>query len=579
MVRDADSRTSSSTKTRPANVARSEPVRVALLGLWPYGLILVLGIVVLLPGLGDLGFWDPREPKYVQGAREMIERGSFFLPTYRGEALAAAPLPFWSIAVGSLLLGLGEIGARAGGICVALVALLAVYYAVSRLRGRRPALLAAVVLATMPQFYLLARQATPDVFVVAGLGVGLLFFGLGLYTPDRRRNLHFALSGGGVGVAALAKGPGTALGIFLSVLLVYAVIRFDGARLKKMLRSAVERRRVAGHVLFFGAVLLLTLGPWIGSVALGEGGATAGATVLLGGEEQQKPFYYYFRPLIFGCFPWIVFLPLAVMTLVRWRVRDPFDQFGFEGFLLVAAAVTFTFVSIPAGKWPSYAAPLLVPLAVLVGLVLDRLLRTTDGAAHRFSWTLVLVLYMPATMDLLRGDGIEYLLESTTSNGEVPEVLLPGPLLTVLLFAIGATLAASILVRSRVLIGVLALATTCFAVYHGGVFVPSLDPAKSMKGVCDVWSRHRSAGQRVGFYGEEEGSTYFYCDAKVEMLHGSTFLDFMNPETPAFCIVDRKKAKELIGLFQAEFTESSLHVVDDRHQTHTLIANHVPGAS
>ena len=35
-----------------------------------------------------------------------------------------------------------------------------------------------------------------DVFVVAGVGLGLLFFCLGLFAPDRRRNLHFALSGG-----------------------------------------------------------------------------------------------------------------------------------------------------------------------------------------------------------------------------------------------------------------------------------------------------------------------------------------------------------------------------------------------
>jgi 4-amino-4-deoxy-L-arabinose transferase-like glycosyltransferase len=578
MVRDADSRTSSSTKTRPANVARSEPADKSVLGLWPYGLILALGIVVLLPGLGDRGFWDPREPKYVQGAREMIERGSLFLPTYRGETLAAAPLPFWSVAAGSLLFGAGEIGARVGGVGVALAALLAVYYAVSRLRGRRPALLAAVVLATMPQFYLLARQATPDVFVVAGLGIGLLFFALGLYGPDRRRNLHLALSGGGVGVAGLAKGPGIALGVFLSVLLVYAAIRFDGARLKRRVGSAAERRRVVGHVLCFGGVLLLTLGPWFGSVAVQGPGASDGATALLAGEEQQKPFYFYFRPLIFGGFPWLVFLPLAVTTLVRWRGRDPFDEFGLEGFLLVATAVTFAFVSIPAGKWPSYVAPLLVPLAVLVGLVLDRLLRATDGAAHRFSWALALVLYLPAAMDLLREDGIEYLLESTTTNGEIPETLLPGPWLTVLLLAIGATLAASILVRSRVLVGALALAAICLAVYHGGVYVPSLDPVKSMKGVCNVWKQHAGENQRVGFYGQDEGSAYFYCDARVETLHKSTFLSFMNPATPAFCIVDRSEGKELSRLFKSEFADGSLFVVDDRHQTHTLIANHVPGA-
>jgi 4-amino-4-deoxy-L-arabinose transferase-like glycosyltransferase len=548
-------------------------------GLWPYALILVLGVVVLLPGLGDFGFWDPREGVYAQGAREMLERGSVFVPSYRGEPLPAPPLPFWSIAVGSLVFGLGEFGARIGGACVALATLLLVYYAVSLLRGRSPALLAAVVLGTTPQFYLLARQAGPDVFVVAGVGLGLLFFCVGLFAPDRRRNLHFALSGGFLGIGALAKGLVWAGGIFLSVWVVYSILRFDGRRLRRWAGNADERRRVVGHVLLFGTVFLIVVVPWLAAMALDAGGASAGTTVLLGGEEQQKPFHFYFRPLIFGCFPWILFLPLAVTRLIHWRDRDPFERYGSEIFLLVASAVTFVIISIPAGKWPSYAAPLLVPLAVLIGLALDRLLRTTDGAVRRFSWILAFLLFLPAASDLLRADGIEYLLESVTTNGEVPATLLPSVPLTVLLLAIGGTMVLSIVVRSRILVGALALATACLAVYYGSVFVPSLDPFKSMRGVCDVWGEYRSTDERVGFLGQQEGATYYYCESRVDVVHPSTFLDFMNPETPAFCIIERDAARELGRLYLAQYPESSLSVVDDQHQTYALISNHIPGGS
>jgi 4-amino-4-deoxy-L-arabinose transferase-like glycosyltransferase len=542
-------------------------------------LILLVGITVLGTGLGETGFWDPREPKYVQGAREMLDRGSVFVAYYRGEALPAGPLTFWSIIAGSLVFGLDEFGARFGSVCIALAAMLGLYYAVSQLRGRRVAILSAIVLGSMPQFFLLARQATPDIFLLTGLGMGLIFFSLARFGPDRRRSLHFALSAGCLALAVLAKGPLLAGGIFCSTLVVFAIVRFDGARLKQLVSHAESRRRVGGRVLLFVVVLLVIASPWIGTaVSQDRGGTAEAALILLDEEELGKAFYFYFRPIVYGFFPWIFFVPLAVTTLVRWRIRDPLGRFGFEGFLLIASAVTFTFISIPAGKWPSYVAPLLVPVAVLVGLVLDRLLRSTSPVERRFSWAVVAVLYAPAMVDLLRDDGVEYILESVTTHGEVPEVMLPGSLFTVLLFAIGAAIVASITVRSMKAVGTLALITVCFANYYVDRFLPTLDPIKSMKSVCDTWRLHRSEPQHVGFNGETEGGAYFYCDAMVEPVHKSKFLRFMNPEMPAHCIVDRDALLQLSELFQAQYPGNELRIIDDDHENYVLVANHPPGA-
>jgi 4-amino-4-deoxy-L-arabinose transferase-like glycosyltransferase len=579
-MRDAPSSRSASDATRTAASSRSASWREVLTDLWPYALICLVGIVVLGAGLGDTGFWDPREPKYAQGAREMLERGSCFVATYRGEALPAGPLPFWSVIAGWLVFGREEFGARFGGVCIALAAMLGVYYAVSRLRGRRAAILSAIVLGTMPQFSLLARQATPDIFVLTGLGMGLIFFGLGRFGPERRRSLHFALSAGCLAVAVLAKGLQLAGGIFLSVLLVFEAVRFDAARLKKLASSVESRRRVGRRVLLFLAVLLVIAAPWVVTlVSRGWGGTAEAATILLDEEESGKAFYFYFRPIVYGFFPWIFFLPLAVTTLVRWRVRDPLGRFGFEGFLLIASAVTFTFISIPAGKWPSYVAPLLVPVAVLVGLVLDRLLRNPDPVESRFSWAVVAVLYAPAMLDLLRGDGVEYILESVTTHGEVPETMLPVRPFAVLLVAIGLAILASMVVRSAKAVGALALVTACFTTYYGGVFVPALDPLKSMKTLCDTWRQHRPEGRRVGFNGEAEGGAYFYCDAMVEPVHALSFLKFMDPGTPAYCIVSRDALPELSGFFRTQYPGKELHVFDDGHEDYVLVANRPPGAS
>ena len=60
----------------------TRPQRRGLLSLWPYAVLLAVGIFVLVPRLGDFGFWDPWEPKYAESAREMIERDELVVEDY-----------------------------------------------------------------------------------------------------------------------------------------------------------------------------------------------------------------------------------------------------------------------------------------------------------------------------------------------------------------------------------------------------------------------------------------------------------------------------------------------------------------
>jgi 4-amino-4-deoxy-L-arabinose transferase-like glycosyltransferase len=191
-------------------------------------LIALIALVILVPRLGDYGFWDPWEPKYAQSVREMWDRGSYVIPYYRDEARLAKPiLTYWSIMAGSAVFGLNEFGARIGGVLTAIGSLLAVLYAVSRIRGRRAGLLAALVLCTLPQFYFLARQASPDVYLFTGLGLSLLFLALGMFVPDDRRNLHFFIGYVCFALSVMAKGPIVSSSIYFPTLLLFAVARVD----------------------------------------------------------------------------------------------------------------------------------------------------------------------------------------------------------------------------------------------------------------------------------------------------------------------------------------------------------------
>jgi 4-amino-4-deoxy-L-arabinose transferase-like glycosyltransferase len=151
----------------------------------PYLLIVAVGLLILLPRLGQFGFWDPWEPKYAETVREMLDRGMYLVPYYEDEVRLAKPiLVYWGIMAGSAVLGSNELGARIVGVLLAVGAALVVHHVVSRLRGPRAGLLAALVLCTSPQFYFIARQAMPDVYLFATLGSSILFLALAMFATS-----------------------------------------------------------------------------------------------------------------------------------------------------------------------------------------------------------------------------------------------------------------------------------------------------------------------------------------------------------------------------------------------------------
>jgi 4-amino-4-deoxy-L-arabinose transferase-like glycosyltransferase len=233
-----------------------------VLSFWPYAVVLAVGIFVLLPQLGDFGFWDPWEPKYAESAREMIELDSYIVTYYREEVRLAKPiLVYWGILAGSAVFGLNEFGARILGVVAALAAMAGVFYAVSQLRGRQAGLIAALVLATVPQFFFIARQAMPDVYLFTSLGMCLLFFGLGLFGPPERRDRHFIVSYVCIALAVLAKGPVIISMVVLTTLAIWTVIGID-------LRELWRPGRRGPTILFASTVFpAAVLVPLLGLVA------------------------------------------------------------------------------------------------------------------------------------------------------------------------------------------------------------------------------------------------------------------------------------------------------------------------
>ena len=86
---------------------------------------------------------------------------------------------------------------------------------------------------------------------------------------------------------------------------------------------------------------------------------------------------YFIGQLGYACFPWVAFIPAAMFWALRYpkdRAEDPRGQGQALRMLALWSVGSFTLFSAMGTKFHHYIFPVVPPLAVLVGLYLDRVL-------------------------------------------------------------------------------------------------------------------------------------------------------------------------------------------------------------
>jgi len=109
------------------------------------------------------------------------------------------------------------------------------------------------------------------------------------------------------------------------------------------------------------------------------------------GEQDQAvgSFVFYARTMGLAAFPWAAALPLSLwygIRSFRRRVdREPNEQSAadFHRFAMLWFVISFWLITYAATKYYHYMLPALPPVALLVGLWLDRLLGTEDETKRR----------------------------------------------------------------------------------------------------------------------------------------------------------------------------------------------------
>lgn len=314
--------------------------------------VAAVATATLVVGVHTTDLWPPDEPRVAEIAREMVADGDWLVPRFNGRPFLEEPPLFywWQAAVYRVA---GAPSAPAARLPAALAAVLGVLVTVALARAvGASAGIAALVLATSPEYWWMARTGTPDSANAAATALALTLFFLAWRSGALRTITAAAVA---AGIAFWLK---SFLGIGLAAIAAAAFVATTGwGRLGA--RQAAAAAVVAGSVV---AVWLVVL--WR---AVGRGGfwffVLANHLGRLSGINAQGHVhgaFYYLPNLILDLLPWSLALPAAVVAAWRAR-RDPGGRF-----LLCWAAVMTLGLSAAVTKRAHYLLPAFPAFAVLV---------------------------------------------------------------------------------------------------------------------------------------------------------------------------------------------------------------------
>ena len=327
--------------------------------------------------LGHLPLIQPDEGRNAEVGREMKASGAWLVPTYNGvDYLDKPAFYFKAVALSLAAFGDNETAARLPSCAFGLGVLALVFAFCQRLHGRRTALLAVIVVATMPLFLANARTVIFDIalafFVCAAIFAGYLAEA----ADGRARRNWYLLGAAAAGFATLVKGP---VGFLLPTLVLLIFHRIEG-------RRGVLRRFFAplNLLVFFAATL-----PWFVGLCLvhrdflhyGLIEESFNRFTSAKKFHRSEPFYFYLL-IVAGTFlPWSLLLPEAgVKTWKQRWARHPSDRL-----CLVWSVAIVLFFSLSQSKLPGYILTVTVACGILVARLFNAALSNPLGLSARLA--------------------------------------------------------------------------------------------------------------------------------------------------------------------------------------------------
>jgi 4-amino-4-deoxy-L-arabinose transferase-like glycosyltransferase len=469
-------------------------------------LLAALAVLVLIPGI-HVSLFDRDEGWYAEVCREMVQSGDWWTPRYLGSAwLAKPPLAYWLIASSYSLFGIGAWQGRIVSVLASAAVVVMVALIGARLCSRRAGIAAGVVFATAALPAIAGRMVLTDPVMLACTLAAVLLHERAAGDRHRTSRVRHAVACGYwalIGLGLLAKGPATPL--------------FAGA-FAVALAVVPERRQAIRDWRWWAwaPVAIVVAAPWYAAMALTQ--PEAFTAHLLGNGIVSRvldpieghgglPGYYLLVSA--ACLlPWTALVPSALAQAIGRRKDEA------ARLLVVWMAVPWVLLELTSTKLPHYVLPCYVPLAILVGRLLDRIAGQDASPAGMapvvrrllgaWGWTLVAASAACSIVALTYGD---------------PRYRLPAAACTAL-FGAGIAVAAVLINRGRLAAAGFAVVSACI-VFHtvlGWWLLPSLDPLWVSRRLAERLDAAAANGEPIFVCGYEEPSTFFYLGHSARVM-------------------------------------------------------------
>jgi 4-amino-4-deoxy-L-arabinose transferase-like glycosyltransferase len=251
-----------------------------------------------------------------------------------------------------------------------------------RVQGTRCAIMAVIVIGTMPLYVVNSRTVIFDIALAFFVSAAIFAGFRAEECEGKSRRGWYLLGALAAGFATLVKGP---VGFLIPGLVLFVFHRFEG-------RRGVWKRFFAplNLLVFLGVTLPWFIGlslqhpdfPYYGLIEESFHRFTTGKF------HRTQPFYFY-ALIVAGLFlPWSFILPEA--GLAAWKrkwFRLPADRL-----CLVWAVVVVIFFSLSKSKLPGYILSAAVACGILVARFFEQALANPDGKAARIAGRAALTL-------------------------------------------------------------------------------------------------------------------------------------------------------------------------------------------
>lgn len=351
--------------------------------------LVALVLVCFFFNLGGVPLLGKDEPRYAEVAREMYASGDWITPRLEGHTWFEKPaLPYWLMAAGYTVFGVGEFAARWGSALCAALGAAVVYLMARSAGGARRGALAAMVLTTSGLWFAFARGASFDMPLAATMAATLgSVYAFDTSTGVRSRRLWALSVGGWAGASMLSKGLAGPLLLGL-IVGAYAVVN----RLWRTVRF-IDLAAAAVSFLAIAAAWYVPVYSRNGWEFVDEFFVNHHFKRYLTNKyHHPQPFYFYFLIVMAGLLPWtLVFLSGARGWLADLKRRPESRDEKLSWLAALAVLVPLLFFSFSTSKLPGYILPVFPGLALLTARALDSGEREGRGRWAYFATAVILV--------------------------------------------------------------------------------------------------------------------------------------------------------------------------------------------